>query len=214
MEPTIRWFNQSMRAARGIAGTLVTSALAATADLALRAPKSGNDPGCVKTRLSQERAELFSQLPSPKRSRRCNRLSTTTKLRQKFYAQLQRRCFHIAWTHLRHRPSRDWLPNCFGLRGQPRGPHHSNLISAAPSMTRGLFPETKRASRVWLRRLITKGIAGILGRGGCRTNAADAGGCGPACLHARITATVSRLRAIRNAIVVSVNGRRRHHEKR
>jgi hypothetical protein len=104
--------------------------------------------------------------------------------------------------------------DCCGLRGQPLGPHHSNLISAAPSMTRGVFPETKRASRVWLRRLITKGIAGILGRGGCRTNAADAGGCGPACLHARITATMSRLRATRNAIVVSVNGRRRHHEKR
>jgi hypothetical protein len=104
--------------------------------------------------------------------------------------------------------------DCCGLRGQPLGPHHSNLISAAPSMTRGVFPETKRASRVWLRRLITKGIAGILGRGGCRTNSADAGGCGPACLHARITATMSRLRATRNAIVVSVNGRRRHHEKR
>jgi hypothetical protein len=35
--------------------------------------ESALDPGCMKTRLSQGRAELFSQLPSPKRSRRCNR---------------------------------------------------------------------------------------------------------------------------------------------
>jgi hypothetical protein len=32
-------------------------------------PMSLLGPGCVKTRLSQGRAELFSQLPSPKRSR-------------------------------------------------------------------------------------------------------------------------------------------------
>jgi hypothetical protein len=35
---------------------------------------SAFDPGCVKTRLSQGRAELFSQLLSPKRSRWCNRV--------------------------------------------------------------------------------------------------------------------------------------------
>src|SRR6266478_4359898 len=54
-------------------------------------------PGCVKTRLSQGRAELFSQLPSPNRSCQCNRFSTTTKSRRKFYAQVQRRSFHTAW---------------------------------------------------------------------------------------------------------------------
>jgi hypothetical protein len=32
------------------------------------AVRSVDDPACVKTRLSQERAELFSQLPSPQRS--------------------------------------------------------------------------------------------------------------------------------------------------
>src|SRR5260221_6554785 len=58
---------------------------------------SGSGLGCVKTRLSQGRAELFSQLPSPNRSCQCNRLSTTTKSRQKFYAQVQRRRFHTAW---------------------------------------------------------------------------------------------------------------------
>src|SRR6266446_5730164 len=52
--------------------------------------------GCVKTRLSQGRAELFSQLPSPNRSCQCNRFSTTTKSRRKFYAQVQRRSFHTA----------------------------------------------------------------------------------------------------------------------
>src|SRR5712675_626633 len=56
--------------------------------------------GCVKTRLSQGRAELFSQLSSRWRSRRCNRFPTTTKLRQKFYAQVQRRSFHTSWVRL------------------------------------------------------------------------------------------------------------------
>jgi len=58
------------------------------------------DPGCVKTRLSQGRAELFSQLPSPNRSCQCNRFSTTTKSSRKFYAQVQRRSFHTAWVKL------------------------------------------------------------------------------------------------------------------
>src|SRR5712671_5724795 len=58
---------------------------------------SATGPGCVKTRLSQGRAELFSQLPSPNRSCQCNRFSTTTKSRRKFYAQVQRRSFHTAW---------------------------------------------------------------------------------------------------------------------
>ena len=58
---------------------------------------SGLAPGCVKTRLSQGRAELFSQLPSPNRSCQCNRFSTTMKSRRKFYAQVQRRSFHTAW---------------------------------------------------------------------------------------------------------------------
>src|SRR5712671_1839823 len=58
---------------------------------------SASGPGCVKTRLSQGRAELFSQLPSPNRSCQCNRFSTTTKSRRKLYAQVQRRSFHTAW---------------------------------------------------------------------------------------------------------------------
>src|SRR5204863_9147772 len=62
------------------------------------AAKSVDDPGCVKTRLSQRRAELFSQLPSPNRSCQCNWFSTTTKSSRKFYAQVQRRSFHTAWT--------------------------------------------------------------------------------------------------------------------
>src|SRR5258708_2927096 len=62
-----------------------------------RTLRSAFDPGCVKTRLSQGRAELFSQLPSPNRSCQCNRFSTTTKSRRKFYAQVQRRSFHTAW---------------------------------------------------------------------------------------------------------------------
>src|SRR4030081_81983 len=33
-----------------------------------------NDPGCVKTRLGEEYAELFSQLPSSERSCQYNRL--------------------------------------------------------------------------------------------------------------------------------------------
>src|SRR5712691_10852143 len=56
-----------------------------------------SESGCVKTRLSHGRAELFSQLPSPNRSCQCNRFSTTTKSRRKFYAQVQRRSFHTAW---------------------------------------------------------------------------------------------------------------------
>jgi len=38
---------------------------------------SESGPGCVKTRLSQGRAELFSQLSSRRRSCRCNRFSTS-----------------------------------------------------------------------------------------------------------------------------------------
>src|SRR6266404_6113334 len=59
-------------------------------------------PGCVKTRLSQGRAELFSQLPSPNRSCQCNRFSPTTKSRQKFHVQVQRRSFHTAWVKRRN----------------------------------------------------------------------------------------------------------------
>src|ERR1700688_4566824 len=40
----------------------------------------------------------FSQEKSPVQS-----VPTTTKLRQKFYAQLQSRSFHTAWTHNGHR---------------------------------------------------------------------------------------------------------------
>src|SRR6266566_9005925 len=58
--------------------------------------------GCVKTRLSQGRAELFSQLPSPNRSCQCNRFSPTTKSRQKFHVQVQRRSFHTAWVKRRN----------------------------------------------------------------------------------------------------------------
>src|SRR6266566_1876541 len=75
-------------------------------------PMSELGPGCVKTRLSQGRAELFSQLPSPNRSCQCNRFSTTTKSRRKFYAQVQRRSFHTAWTHCRSLRS-GWSPSTF-----------------------------------------------------------------------------------------------------
>src|SRR6266446_1246788 len=67
-------------------------------------------PGCVKTRLSQGRAELFSQLPSPNRSCQCNRFSTTTKSRRKFYAQVQRRSFHTAWVKSCPDSPKDRLP--------------------------------------------------------------------------------------------------------
>ena len=77
----------------------------------------------------------------------------------------------------------------------------------------GFFLETKLASRVGLLSL-TKGIAGILGRSGGRTGAADAGGCGLACLHARITAAMRGLRAIGNAIVFCVSDRRAHRQER
>src|SRR3981081_930001 len=81
-------------------------------------------------------------------------------------------------------------------------------------MPGGLFPGTKLDSWVWLLLLITQGIAGILGRGIKRTRSADAGGCGPACLHGLITAAMSCLSAIRNAIVVCLSGGRCHHEER
>ncbi len=58
------------------------------------------------------------------------------------------------------------------------------------------------------------GIAGALGRGTERARSADTGGCGPACLHARITTAMSGLSAIRNAIVVCPSGGRCHHEER
>src|SRR5258705_10985475 len=73
---------------------------------------------CVKTRLSQGRAELFSQLPSPNRSRQCNRFSTTTKSRRKFYAQFQRRSFHTAWVKRRHGGPEMRLPVCPHKRTQ------------------------------------------------------------------------------------------------
>src|SRR6266404_3513753 len=57
---------------------------------------------CVKTRLSQGRAELFSQLPSPNRSRQCNRFSTTTKSRRKFYAQFHDDTGGTIWAELDH----------------------------------------------------------------------------------------------------------------
>jgi hypothetical protein len=62
--------------------------------------------------------------------------------------------------------------------------------------------------------LKTQRLARIFVRGRGPTRAADAGGCGPACLHARITAAMSCLSAPRNAIFVCVNGGRRHREKR
>jgi hypothetical protein len=52
---------------------------------------------------------VFSQEKSPVQS-----VSTTTKLRQKFYAQAQRRSFHTAWVINGHR---DLTAGC------PRRPH-------------------------------------------------------------------------------------------
>jgi len=86
-------------------------------------------------------------------------------------------------------------------------------FSAGRSLRDGLFAEARLARRAGLLGL-TKGIAGILGRTGGRTNAADAGGCGLAGLHGRITAAMRRLSATGNAIVRCLNGRRCHGQKR
>src|SRR5260370_20556139 len=53
-------------------------------------------PCCVKSRVSQGSAELFSQLPSPGRSYQWNWFSICMKLRQMFYTQIERRTFHTA----------------------------------------------------------------------------------------------------------------------
>lgn len=81
------------------------------------------------------------------------------------------------------------------------------------SLSGGFFPETKLAPRVWLLSL-TKRIAWIAGRGGGGTGAADAGRCGPAGLHARVTAAMRCLSAIGYAIIFCVSGGRAHRQKR
>src|SRR5882762_4312828 len=58
-------------------------------------------PGCVKTCTSLECPELFSQLPSSDRSCQCKLVSTATKSRWKFYAQVGRRSFHTVWVKMR-----------------------------------------------------------------------------------------------------------------
>src|SRR5260370_29542914 len=67
---------------------------------------------------------------------------------------------------------------------------------------------------MWLLWLISQRIARILGRRNERARAADAGGCGLACLHGLIAAAMSCLSATRNAVIVCLSGRRCHHEKR
>src|SRR5712692_12063092 len=67
---------------------------------------------------------------------------------------------------------------------------------------------------MWLLWLISQRTARILGRRIERARAADAGGCGPACLHGLIAAAMSCLSATRNAVIVCLSGRRCHHEKR
>jgi len=52
--------------------------------------------GCVKTRMSQRCAELFSQLHSPERGRQYNLFFTSTKSKQNFYTQVQLLSFHAA----------------------------------------------------------------------------------------------------------------------
>src|SRR6266478_3507451 len=59
-------------------------------------------PGCVKSRVSQGSAELFSQLPSPGRGYQWNWFSICMKLRQMFYTQIERRTFHTAWNARTH----------------------------------------------------------------------------------------------------------------
>src|ERR1700687_2126787 len=61
---------------------------------------------------------------------------------------------------------------------------------------------------------MSQGVAGSFGRGSERARAADPGGCGPACLHGLISAAMSCLSAIRNALVVCLSGGRCHNEKR
>ena len=67
---------------------------------------------------------------------------------------------------------------------------------------------------MWLLWLISQRSARIRGRSIERARAADAGGCGPACLHGLIAAAMSCLSATRNAVIVCLSGRRCHHEKR
>src|SRR6266852_7475166 len=67
---------------------------------------------------------------------------------------------------------------------------------------------------MWLLWLISQRIARSLGRRNERARAADAGECGPACLHGLIAAAMSCLSATRNAVIVCLSGRRCHHEKR
>jgi len=65
------------------------------------ASRSGLGPGCVETFTSPECEELFSLLSSPNGN--CQRcwFSNPQKSRRNFYAQIERRSFHTAWTHSR-----------------------------------------------------------------------------------------------------------------
>ena len=56
------------------------------------------DRDCVKTRLRDRCARLFSQLPSSKRLP-VQSIPISTKSRWKFYAQGADRSFHTVWTH-------------------------------------------------------------------------------------------------------------------
>lgn len=82
-------------------------------------------------------------------------------------------------------------------------------------MTAALFAAMKCAVRVRLLRFKGECIAALtLGRRTGRTHAADAGGSGLACLHGRITAAMSCLSTVRDAVVVCPGTGRRHRDKR
>ena len=82
-------------------------------------------------------------------------------------------------------------------------------------MTAALFAAMKCSVRVRLLRFKGECIAALtLGRRTGRTHAADAGGSGLACLHGRITAAMSCLSTVRDAVVVCPGTGRRHRDKR
>src|SRR6266436_221106 len=113
---------------------------------------SPSGPGCVKTRLSQGRAELFSQLPSPNRSCQCNRFFTTTKSRQKFYAQVQRRSFHTAWAKMRNTRNEQMFSALPSNSDIGHLGHFLPLAVTAATVTRRLRSLAHRVGGVWRRR--------------------------------------------------------------
>ena len=71
-----------------------------------KAATSEIDLGCVKTRLSRGRSELFSQLPTVSSIYQCDWFRND-EIEMEIYAQVQRLSFHTGWTRKRHAVSRD-----------------------------------------------------------------------------------------------------------